>query len=100
MRPPKIDAGDSEPEKRQVASAGDGLPDGTLLTVHPEPTVPIDDLMEHIVRRRQATQQFAGIRINKNGVLSAKIDNDGSGGIRLTVITAGRASGLLSRILA
>src|SRR5215470_18599825 len=83
MRPPKIDAGVSEPEKRQVASAGDGLPDGTLLAVHPEPTVPIDDFMEHIVRRRQATQQFAGIRIDKNGVLSAKIDNHRSGGIRL-----------------
>ena len=72
MRPPKIDAGDGEPEKRQVASAGDGLADGAALALGSQPTMPIDDFMEHVVRRRQAAQQFAGVRIDKNCVLSCQ----------------------------
>src|SRR5262245_26356637 len=83
MRPPKIDASDREPEKRQVASAGDGLADGAVLAFGSQPTMPIDDFMEHVVSRRQAAQQFASIRVNKNGVLSAKIDDDRSGGVQL-----------------
>ena len=54
VRPPEINSGDGEPEKRQVACAGDGLPDGAALAFRSQPTVPIDDFMEQVVRRRQA----------------------------------------------
>ena len=76
LRPPEINAGDGEPEKRQVACAGDGLPDGAALAVRSQPTVPIDDFMEEVVRRRQAAQQFAGVRIDENCILTAEINDN------------------------
>ena len=76
VRPPEINAGDGEPEERQVASAGDCLPDGAAFVVHSQPTVPIDDFMEEVVGRRQAAQQFAGVRIDENCILAAEIDDN------------------------
>src|SRR5882672_5229354 len=76
VRPPEINAGDGEPEERQVASAGDGLPDGPTLAFGSQPTMPIDDFMEHVVRRRQAGQQLAGVRTDENRILTAEINDN------------------------
>ena len=100
MRPPEIDAGNGEPEKRQIAGAGDGASRGAAFAFGAEPAVPIDDVAHEIVGGRLSAEDLAVVGVYENGIVAAEIDRHRRGGIGLTIIIAGRASGLAARTLA
>ena len=62
VRPPEIDAGNGEPEKRQIAGAGDGACRGAAFAFGAEPAVPIDDVAHEIVGRRLSAQRSGRCR--------------------------------------
>src|SRR5882724_4247631 len=51
-RPPEADAEDHEPEEAQVGRAGDG----PEVLARAEPAMPLDDLVERVMDRREAPQ--------------------------------------------
>ena len=78
-RPPEIDSGNRQPEKREVASTGDGARGDTAFVLRAEPAVPIDDVVKPVMQFRFRAEDHSGIWIHVGCAFTTEADGDGCG---------------------
>ncbi len=78
-RPPEIDSGKRQPEKREVASTGDGARGDTAFALRAEPAVPIDDVVKPVMQFRFRAEDHPGIWIHVGCAFTTEADGDGCG---------------------